>query len=390
MKLYFFPSPKTNFLLLHRDELLIEKKKNQPQLYYDKAVTLLMPSKNTHNREYKNPASLKPLIELTADSMLAVNEVILARMESTVTLIPQLAGHLIAAGGKRMRPMLALAGAMAAHSEKEGKQNSTKPLPESALCLAAAVEFIHNATLLHDDVIDDSHQRRGQDTANALWGNEASVLVGDFLFARAFELMVKTGNIIVLEQLASVSAQITEGEIKQMTMAGKADSTIEDYLSVITKKTAILFAAAAESGARVRGAQDHICTALYDYGLALGMAFQICDDALDYRTNHQQMGKNSGDDFYDGKITLPVILAWQNGNQKERDFWCRTLTDQSIKDGDFEIAQTILSRHQAIDRSLDTAQNYAQEAIEAIAILADTPLKSALREAAHFAVKRSY
>ena len=324
--------------------------------------------------------TMTPLLSLTSAAMQDVNQVILARMSSDVPLIPELAGHLIAAGGKRLRPMLTLAGALsgpAAH------------VPDAALKLAAAVEFIHNATLLHDDVIDESDKRRGRDTANALWGNEASVLVGDFLFARAFELMVETDDIAVLGMLSSASARITEGEVKQMTMAGQPDAPLADYMSVITNKTAILFAAAAESGARVGGADASVCAALHEYGLGLGRAFQIMDDALDYVSDSTKMGKNAGDDFNDGKITMPVILAWQDADTQERAFWQRTLGDGDIHDGDLQMAQDLLRRHSAIDRSLDAAKAEAETAVAALAALAEGPLKDALCEAAFFAAERS-
>ncbi len=338
--------------------------------------------------------SLDGMLELTAPAMAAVNKVILEKMGSDVPLIPELAGHLIAAGGKRMRPMLTLMGALIAGAQNKGSgtgsNTNTHKVPQPALYLAAAVEFIHNATLLHDDVIDGSDKRRGRDTANALWGNEASVLVGDFLFARAFELMVETGDMAVLGMLSSASARITEGEVKQMVMTGKPDSSLEDYLNVITNKTAILFAAAAESGARVGGACADSCAALHAYGLGLGRAFHICDDALDYDSDLGQMGKNAGDDFFDAKITMPVILAWQDGSADEQAFWQRTLTNQDYRQGDLDKARQILDRHQAVRRALAAARDEAEAAIIALSPLADSPLKQALTEAARFAAKRAY
>ena len=327
-------------------------------------------------------ASLDNLLTLCAPTMAQVNEVILARMTSDVPLIPELAGHLIAAGGKRMRPMLCVAGALAA-----GKNQS---VPAAVLQLGAAVEFIHSATLLHDDVIDNSDRRRGRETANALWGNEASVLVGDFLFARAFELMVETDNLAVLGLLSSASARITEGEVKQMTMAGMPDSSLDDYFSVITNKTAILFAAAAESGAQVSGADKHLCTAMHHYGLHLGMAFQICDDALDYEADPAEIGKNAGNDFYEGKITLPVILAWQQADDAQRAFWKRTLGDGAIQDGDLNEARELLQRHDAVGQTLSYARAETEHAIQALSVLPEGPVKTALRETALFAGKRTY
>ncbi|MGB1895395.1 MAG: polyprenyl synthetase family protein [Candidatus Puniceispirillaceae bacterium] len=334
--------------------------------------------------------SLDGMVRLCEAAMADVNSVILEKMGSEVPLIPELAGHLIAAGGKRMRPMLTLMGALSGLSESNGPEPLENKMPIAALHLAAAVEFIHNATLLHDDVIDQSEKRRGRDTANAMWGNEASVLVGDFLFARAFELMVSTGDIEILRMLSSASARITEGEVMQMSMAGVPDSKLEDYFSVITNKTAILFAAAAESGARVGNASDAICRAMHEYGLALGRAFQICDDALDYGTDSDMMGKKCGDDFYDGKITMPVILAWQDGNATERDFWMRTLSQQEYREGDLQIARSYLADHQAVERALAYAKTEAEAAIAALAPLRTTQISAAMNSAARFAAKRAY
>ena len=325
--------------------------------------------------------SLAPLVALLATDMEQVNARIIARMASDVPLVPELAGHLIAAGGKRLRPLLTLAGAGLAGGSPH------------AIGLATAVEFIHSATLLHDDVIDESKLRRGRDTANALWGNDASVLVGDFLFARAFELMVETGNLSVLGQLSHASARITEGEIKQMTIAGAPDTPAEDYLDVIRNKTAILFAAAAASGAEVAGANAAIIEAAHEYGLQLGMAFQIMDDAMDYSLSSDDMGKNSGDDFLDQKITLPLIIAYGDGTDTERQFWQRTIGDGAFADGDFETACAILQRYDAIDRSVAEAVHYAQAADRALGCIAaqnsaNPALLDALSEAAKFAAHR--
>ena len=332
--------------------------------------------------EQSHGASLDKLVTLCSPSMELINDVILARMASDVPLIPELAGHLIAAGGKRLRPMLCVAGSLVA-------SKSESP-PASVIQLAAAVEFIHSATWLHDDVIDKSDRRRGRDTANSLWGNEASVLVGDFLFARAFELMVETDDLTVLSLLSSASARITEGEVKQMTMAGAPDSSLDDYLSVIANKTAILFAAAAEAGARVGGANETLCKAMHKYGLHMGMAFQICDDALDYEVDPAHLGKNGGDDFHEGKITLPVILAWQEADDAQRAFWKRTLGDNIIQDGDLDKARALLERHNAIRQALSYARSETKSAIKALSVMPEGPLKDALREAALFAGKRAY
>ena len=259
--------------------------------------------------------------------------------------------------------------------------------------MATAVEFIHSATLLHDDVIDESKLRRGRDTANALWGNDASVLVGDFLFARAFELMVETGNLSVLGRLSHASAKITEGEIKQMTIAGAPDTPADDYLDVIRNKTATLFAAATASGAEAAEASQPVIEAAHEYGLQLGVAFQIMDDAMDYSLSSDDMGKYSGDDFLDQKITLPLIIAYGDGTNTERQFWQRTIGDGVFADGDFETACTILQRYDAIDRSVAEAVQYAHAAEIALARIAahystDPALLDALSEAAKFAAHR--
>ena len=332
-----------------------------------------------------NTPSLAPLLGLVENDMARVNATIIERMHSDVPLIPQLAGHLVAAGGKRMRPMMSIAGAMMATASPDERG--------PAILLATAVEFIHSATLLHDDVIDESNLRRGRDTANALWGNDAAVLVGDFLFARAFELMVEADNISVLGRLAAASSQITEGEVRQMTITGRPDTPVDDYLDVIAGKTAVLFAAAAAAGAEVSGGSPDKVAAMYDYGLQLGMAFQIMDDALDYSADAAAMGKNAGDDFVDQKITLPTIIAWQDGDADERAFWQRTLGEANFAEGDLATAQAMLAKHDAIDRSILRARGFAEAACVAITSFADDPatadLAAALCDAARFAAMRS-
>ena len=337
---------------------------------------------NTISTNTRQPApSLEPLVILLTDKMEKVNARIVEKMASDVPLVPKLAGHLIAAGGKRLRPLLTLAGAGLAGGSPH------------AIGLATAVEFIHSATLLHDDVIDESKLRRGRDTANALWGNDASVLVGDFLFARAFELMVETGNLSVLGRLSHAAARITEGEIKQMTIAGVPSTPADDYLDVIRDKTAILFAAAAAAGAEVAGANQIIVEAAHDYGLQLGMAFQIMDDAMDYSLSSNAMGKNRGDDFLDQKITLPLVIAFSDGSEAEREFWQRTVGDGAFADGDFETACNILGRHDAIDRSVEEAVKYARAADARLHQIDNQTnvapaLLDALSEAARFAAHR--
>ena len=263
-----------------------------------------------------------------------------------------------------------------------------KKAPEAALYLSASVEFIHNATLLHDDVIDASNQRRGKQTANALWGNEASVLVGDFLFARAFELMVETNDIWVLEKLSLAAAQITEGEVKQMSMQGQPDSQKSDYFSVIKGKTGVLFAAAAQTGSKVGKGDNDLCEAFYNYGLALGNAFQIMDDALDYGAADGQIGKDLGDDFSEMKVTLPIILAWHDSTVEEQKFWERTFRAGKQKEGDFQKAKEIIAKYSCIERSLDYAKVEVEKAINSISVIPNSSLKDALVEAAKFACLR--
>ncbi len=238
-------------------------------------------------------------------------------------------------------------------------------------------------------MIDSSDQRRGKQTANAVWGNEASVLVGDFLFARAFQLMVETNDIWVLEKLSLAAAQITEGEVKQMSMLGQPGSPVSDYFSVIKGKTGVLFAAAAQTGAKVGGGDTIMCEAFYQYGLALGNAFQIMDDALDYGASDSQIGKDLGDDFSEMKITLPVILAWQDSSDKEREFWNRTLNTGKQSKGDFEQAQLIINKYGCIERSLDFATAEVAKAANAVSIIQDSVLKDALIEAAEFSAFRA-
>ena len=282
------------------------------------------------------------------NDMIAVNQIILDRMQSGVPMIPELAGYLIAAGGKRIRPLLTLACA--------SLFNDTSDNPKK---LAAAVEFIHTATLLHDDVVDGSDQRRGKATANAVFGNQASVLVGDFLFARAFELMVETGNINALNSLARASAIITEGEVLQMSLIGKTDITRDQYFKVIEAKTAALFAASTEVAPILQNENTKPFT---QYGHALGMAFQIIDDVMDYTS--PKMGKNKGDDFMEGKITLPVIIAMEQANETDREFLTTAITSPS-QDNLNEFI-TCLEKYNAFDQSTAIAQDYSNQASDAL------------------------
>ncbi len=274
-----------------------------------------------HQLGDKRSPSLDPMIALTAADMNAVNAVILDRMQSKVALIPELAGHLIAGGGKRMRPMLTLASA--ALLDYTGARHHK---------LAAAVEFIHTATLLHDDVVDGSGMRRGKRTANLIWGNPASVLVGDFLFSRAFELMVEDGSLKVLRILSHASAVIAEGEVDQLSAQRQVETSEEHYLHIINAKTAELFAAACRISPVVAEGGEEAEEALEAYGRNLGIAFQLVDDAIDYSSDEATMGKGQGDDFRDGKVTLPVILAHARGSADDRAFWKAAMQGERISD----------------------------------------------------------
>ncbi|WP_404421822.1 polyprenyl synthetase family protein [Thalassospira australica] len=324
--------------------------------------------------------SLDSLIRLVDADMKRVNQVIIDNMHSEVALIPQLASHLVAAGGKRMRPMLTLASAQLC-----GYQGGT-----SAVDLAACVEFIHTATLLHDDVVDESLLRRGQASANALFGNEASVLVGDFLFARAFVVMVRNGSLKVLDILAKASAVIAEGEVLQLSTANDMATSEEAYLEVITAKTAALFGAASQIGAVIanRSAEDE--EALRLYGIYLGTAFQLIDDVLDYSAHQATLGKTVGDDFRDGKVTLPVIISYAKGDDAEKAFWRRCMEDQDFQDGDLDRAQELIRKYDALGASMDRAREFGQLAIDTLARFDDGAIKDAMIEAVEFCISRPY
>ena len=323
--------------------------------------------------------SLEPLMELVADDMNGVNAVILERMQSKVPLIPELAGHLIAGGGKRMRPMLTLG--CAALLGYGGTRHQK---------LAAAVEFIHTATLLHDDVVDGSGMRRGKRTANLIWGNSASVLVGDFLFSRAFELMVEDGSLRVLRILSHASAVIAEGEVEQLTTQRRIDTGEEQYLGIISAKTAALFAAACRIAPVVAEADEEAELALEAYGRNLGIAFQLVDDVIDYRSDEEVMGKGVGDDFRDGKVTLPVILAYARGSADERAFWRSAIAGDSVSDDDLGRAPAQLRDTGALGETVERARLYGRRALDALAPFPAGKAKAALGEAVEFAIARAY
>lgn len=323
--------------------------------------------------------AVKVLEALVSDELGRVNEVIIDRMESPVDMIPNLAGHLINAGGKRIRPMMTLAAAKMCGYKGDGH-----------LKLAAAVEFIHTATLLHDDVIDESDLRRGSPTANTIWGNQASVLVGDFLFSRSFQLMVETGNPRVLDILSNASAVIAEGEVLQLITANDLSTTEDSYLQVIQAKTAALFEAAAQVGAVIAGAPQGEEDALYSYGRNLGIAFQLVDDALDYSGAQAKLGKTVGDDFREGKVTLPVVLAFRRGSAEERDFWTRTIVNGEQKEADLERAISLMDKHGALKDTIERARHYGAMSKDALGIFPESDYTKALNGIVEFCISRSY
>jgi len=323
--------------------------------------------------------SLDRLSELIADDIKAVNALIVQHMDSPVDMIPQLAGHIIAAGGKRLRPMLTLGSARMC-----GYQGTRH------LGLAASVEFIHTATLLHDDVVDESDLRRGSASANAVWGNKASVLVGDFLFSRAFQLMVADGSLEVLDILSNTSAVIAEGEVMQLITTNDTETGEPAYLDVIRAKTAQLFAAACKLGAVVAERPKVEEEALDTFGINLGIAFQVIDDVLDYSAKQATLGKAVGDDFREGKISLPVILAFHRGNDDDRKFWRRTLEDQEQTEGDLEHAIHLMEKHVALEDSVKRARHYGAMARDALGIFPDSPHKKAFIELIDFCIERAY
>jgi len=319
------------------------------------------------------------LVERVNPDMLRVNTEIVTRTGSEVTMIPEVANHLISSGGKRLRPMLTLA--MASLTGYSG---------DGHIKLAAAVEFMHTATLLHDDVVDESEMRRGQLAARMLWGNEASVLVGDFLLGQAFKMMVEVGSIRALEILSAAAAVIAEGEVMQLGAAKNTATTEDEYLAVIRAKTAELFAAACEVGPVLTNRPKAEAAACRSFGMNLGIAFQLVDDALDYGGKAAKLGKNVGDDFREGKITLPVVLSFRRGSETERGFWIRTLEQGEVGDGDLETAVGLMTKHRALEDTIKRAQHYGAIARDALALFPASEMKQALEEAVEFCTARTH
>jgi octaprenyl-diphosphate synthase len=329
--------------------------------------------------ESHTPALIDGLTDLVTADMDRVNATILTRTGSEVTMIPEVANHLINSGGKRLRPMLTLAMAVLTGYAGDGHVK-----------LAAAVEFMHTATLLHDDVVDQSDMRRGKLAARMLWGNEASVLVGDFLLGQAFKMMVEVGSLRALEILSSAAAIIAEGEVMQLSAANNTATTEDEYLAVIRAKTAELFAAACEVGPVIAGRPKAEQAACRSFGMNLGIAFQLVDDALDYGGKAAKLGKNVGDDFREGKITLPVVLAFRRGSDGERTFWQRTLERGEMTDTDLDHAIGLMTKHRTIEDTVTRARHYGAIAKDALALFPAAPMKQALEDAVEFTINRTH
>jgi len=321
--------------------------------------------------------SVQPLIDLTHADMTRVNELILSKAGSDVEMIPEVANHLISSGGKRLRPMITLAAARMFGYKGDGHVK-----------LATSVEFMHTATLLHDDVVDESDLRRGKRTARMIWGNQASVLVGDFLLGQAFKMMVDVGSLEALDVLATSASVIAEGEVMQLAAAKNLETTEDEYLAVIKAKTAALFSAAAEVGPIIASASRTDRHALRSYGLNLGLAFQLVDDALDYGGNAKDLGKNTGDDFREGKITLPVVLTYRRGTPEERLFWKASLENGANDDKGLEKAKGLMTRYGALSDTIQRARHFGGIARDALAPLDRSPQKDALLEVIDFCISR--
>ena len=334
---------------------------------------------NFDEERSKKSTPLELLTNLVHQDLLLVNQIILQEMQSDVSLIPKLAGHIVASGGKRLRPMLTLGAATLC--EYTGNRH---------VKLAACVEFIHTATLLHDDVVDDSSLRRGVETANTLWGNEASVLVGDFLFSRAFQIMVQDGSLEVLKILSNASAIIAEGEVHQLLTTNDVATSEDTYLDIIKAKTAALFSAACRIGAVVAERSPQYEEALTGYGKNLGIVFQLIDDALDYSPSSGNFGKLIGDDFREGKITLPVILAYRRGNTEERKFWERTLQLSDQKESDLDFAISLMRKHNSLNDTIKRALHYGAKAKDALAIFPKNKTKNILLDLVDFCIDRTH
>lgn len=324
------------------------------------------------------PKNLDSLYTLIGEDLRRVDALILDSVKSEISLIHDIVKHIVASGGKRIRPALTLISAMAC------EYSGSRHIP-----LAASVEFIHTATLLHDDVVDESKLRRGLPTANEVFGNKASVLVGDFLFSKSFQFMVSDGSLKTLKILSDASAIIAKGEVMQLMTEGEPETSINQYMEVIKAKTAVLFSAACEIGAVVSEKSEYE-QSLHDFGMELGIAFQLIDDALDYASNAATLGKTVGDDFREGKISLPVILAYAAGSAEEKAFWTRTLSDLEQNDGDLQHAISLMEKHGSIAKTIKQAEIHCEKARKSISVFPASPARSAMLEIVDFCASRAY
>ncbi len=322
-------------------------------------------------------SGVENLVKLVRPDMARVNQLILSKAGSDVELIPEIAKHLIDSGGKRLRPMLTLASARCCGYRGNGH-----------ILLAASIEFMHTATLLHDDVVDESDLRRGKLAARMLWGNQASVLVGDFLLGQAFRMMVEVGSLDALGVLSNAASIIAEGEVMQLSAAKNLETTEDEYLAVIRAKTAALFAAAAEVGPIVAEAEPAMRSAFRSYGSNLGLIFQLVDDVLDYGGKAAELGKNVGDDFREGKVTLPVVLCYRRGSAEERGFWVKALEKGENDDAALEHALGLIAKHDTIADTIARAHHYASIARDALAPLPQSPHKEALLDVLGYCINR--
>ena len=321
---------------------------------------------------------MKKLSLLSSEKLVKVNKLILDKMDSNIPLIKEIAEYILSSGGKRIRPLLALSSARLLAYKGNDKD----------ICLATAVELIHTATLLHDDVVDKSKKRRNNLTANNIWGNEASILVGDFLFSRAFELMVETNSLDVLKTLSQASCKISEGEMNQLISQNRPNTTINEYITIIKGKTAELFSAACKSGALIATDDQNEINALKNYGIELGIAYQLIDDALDYVPNNTLFDKSIGDDFKDGKISYPIIVSWSNGTKKEKKFWDKVIRDLDQDTEDFNKAIDLIKKYNGIEKTYKLAKAHSQNAIKALSIFENSEDKESMIELAEFSVQR--
>ncbi len=327
--------------------------------------------------EQQTPLDL--MSDLLDQDMQEVNALIVRNMQSDVHLIPKLAQYLISAGGKRIRPLLTLASTAIFNGPMDKSYH-----------LAAAVEFIHTATLLHDDVVDESHERRGQQAANLVFGNQASVLVGDFLFSKSFQMMVESESLEILRILSAAAAVIAQGEVLQLSTTNDIKTTMPAYLNVIESKTAALFSASCEVGAVLSSRSPEDCNAMRLYGMQLGTAFQIIDDALDYSADQSKLGKEIGDDFKEGKMTAPVIFALENADDDESAFWKRTLGHKDQNDEDFAHALALIEKHDALNKTIALAKDYTNDAKTSLDIIPDGVYKTILSDLTDFVISRSF